>query len=113
MQLLNRIIPVYRCYTNEYGLPDVRARTWHPGWFIPVWKYQIIYWLGFWKRYKSYQETLSFVYAFLINLPEESDEDILENIKILIRRDVDCGFECDYTEPYEFVPEADCPIHNI
>jgi len=24
----------------------------------------------------------------------------------------DCGCACGYTEPYGFVPEADCPIHD-
>jgi hypothetical protein len=23
-----------------------------------------------------------------------------------------CGFICGYTEPYGFVPEAGCPIHD-
>lgn len=24
----------------------------------------------------------------------------------------DCGLACGYIEPYGFVPEADCPIHD-
>lgn len=24
----------------------------------------------------------------------------------------ECGLNCGYTEPYGFVPEADCPIHD-
>ena len=25
----------------------------------------------------------------------------------------DCGYGCDWVSPYGFVPEADCPIHDI
>lgn len=25
----------------------------------------------------------------------------------------DCGLNCGYVAPYGFVPEADCPIHDI
>jgi hypothetical protein len=24
----------------------------------------------------------------------------------------ECGFACDWTPPYGFVPEADCPVHD-
>ncbi len=111
MQLLNRIIPVYQHYTNEYGLPGVRARTWHPGWFIPVWKYQIVYWLGFWQRYKNYQNTLIAI-NIVLNQKHSDAPDAITKIAEIIG-DVDCGFVCGFTEPYGFVPEADCPIHDI
>ena len=25
----------------------------------------------------------------------------------------DCGCVCGYTEPFGFVPEAECPIHDV
>ena len=25
----------------------------------------------------------------------------------------ECGYACAWTEPYGFVPEADCPIHDV
>ena len=25
---------------------------------------------------------------------------------------LECGYECGYTEPYGFVPEGGCPIHD-
>lgn len=25
----------------------------------------------------------------------------------------DCGNECGFVEPYGFVPEADCPVHDV
>lgn len=111
MQMLNRIIPVYQKYTNEYGLKGLRARTWHLGWFIPIWKLQVIYWFGTWKRYKNHKSILYEINSIINDADMVSDRK-LHLVEIVIKRDVDCGFECGYAEPYGFVPEDGCPIHD-
>lgn len=34
-------------------------------------------------------------------------------VKIWFAKTGNCGLACDWVEPYGFVPEADCPIHDV
>lgn len=113
LNLLTKVIPVYVNYTTKDGNSAVRARTWHPSWFIPVFKIWFNYWLGFWKRYKSYQATLHGISLVIHNLSNELNpvEMKLDSIREILDK-CDCGFECEYVETYGFVPEAGCPIHD-
>lgn len=80
--------------------------------FILVWKDKIIYWLGFWKRYKGYQASLQAI-NIILNMKEE-DANSVRNILSLMLSNIDCGYKCDYNhyEPFEFVPKDGCFIHD-
>lgn len=107
--MLSRIISPYVKYTTPDGLSGIRVRTWHPAWFVPVLKIQLRYWLGFYQRYKSYKKSLRNIAKVLCFYKKEEQSEQIVKILLL----VDCGFECGHTEPYGFVPEAGCPIHDI
>jgi hypothetical protein len=96
----------YVSYITKEGFSGVRARTWHPAWFIPVFKIWLRYWLDAPKRYKAYQRALSDIFVILHN-----DNPSIDTLTKIIRN-VECGHECGYEEPYGFVREAGCPIHD-
>lgn len=100
---------MYRKFTTADGLTGVEVRTWHPGWWIPYWKNKIVYWLGAWQRYKSHTESLAFINEIL---NENVQINKITEITAVIQC-VECGFECGHVEPYGFVPEDGCPIHNV
>ncbi len=101
---------MYRKFITADGLTGVEVRTWHPGYWVPIWKYKIVYWLGFWKRYESYQDALGTIVEIL-DMDDESIDYKSANTGIV--QCINCGFECDYVELYGFVPEDGCPIHNV
>lgn len=41
----------------------------------------------------------------------KSYEDLVEELPIP-PESIDCGYNCGITEPYGFVPEDGCPIHD-
>lgn len=99
----------YIYYTNEYGLPGVRVRMWHPAIFIPRFRIKIEYLLGTYKRYKSQQKTLTEINKIFSEPWDVQNK--LSEIEALVQM-VDCGYECEWVKPYGFVPEAGCPIHE-
>lgn len=101
------MIPIYKSYITEDGNKGIKARLWHPDWFMPILKTSVVYWLGFWRRYKKYQEAL----ALINNILRYDNQYQIDGISGIINN-IDCGFECAYTKPYGFVPEASCPIHD-
>lgn len=110
MRILNKVVPVYVKYTTKDNLPGVRARTWHPVWFIPMWKIKIGYWIGVWRREATFQEALVSI-NLTINNNDMTPGTRLKTIEDIIQN-MNCGFECNFVEPYGFVPEAGCPIHD-
>lgn len=110
LKLLSSIIPVYVQYKTESGNNAVRARTWHPSWFIPVLSMGLRYQLDLLKRYKAYQVALA-----QINQSIHSDKLGQKSKVIAVTRiieELECGYDCEFVEPYGFVPGAGCPIHD-
>lgn len=107
LSLLDKIIPVYIGYRTKEGYTGVRARTWHPAWFIPVWLDKIRYWSKFPKRYREYQDALIKINRILLSEQNTRLKQIEE-----VMTSLDCGYNCDFMDHYGFVPEAGCPIHD-
>jgi len=58
---------------------------------------------------------MSEIYADIEIFTDKSDivEECIDRLKKLHKWETtDCGYECGYVEPYGFVPEADCPVHD-
>ena len=48
-----------------------------------------------------------------VTFPTDSELQHEEYMTALIKMSLgDCDRECRYTEPYGWVPEADCPVHD-
>src|SRR5919108_172785 len=103
VQLLEKVVPVWVNYTTPEGHTAVRARAWHPAWFIPYWRLKLREVFYYPKRYREYRRALQEISreAYSGQCSRERVIDILRNIQ--------CGYECDFVEPYGFVPEAGCP----
>lgn len=114
MNVLTKIIPVYVNYTTKDGNPGVRARTWHPAWFMPVFKIWLRYWMDAPRRYKAYQNALAQIGRYTTpGAPVDKVACVVTINKIAeIIESIECGYDCDYEKPYGFVPEAGCPIHD-
>lgn len=108
MNLISKIFSPYVRGVNEYGLPKVSARTWHPAWFIPFLRHELEYKLGYFRRYKAYQKALSELSQLLSG---GYSMEVAEDIEAIIMN-LDCGFECGLAIPYGWVPEAGCLIHD-
>lgn len=90
-------------YTNEYGLPAVKVRQWHPAIFVPNFMRWLRYWSGAWGRYREYEKELREMYKLCLR-----EGFITGRLQFM-----NCGYECSWTDPYGFVPEDGCPIHNV
>jgi len=53
--------------------------------------------------------------VFLWSIRMTADEylDMVSTVGGLTKRAADCGYACGYQEPYGFVPEAGCPVHDV
>jgi len=46
-------------------------------------------------------------------IPSKHELQHEEQMTAMIKHDTsECGYECCYTEPYGWVPEAGCPVHD-
>lgn len=98
----------YVNFTNEWGLPGVKVRKWHPAIFVPQFRYWFRYWRGAISRYKSYERALADITKTLENYTELGCFDIED-----ITRSIECGYACDFDSEYGFVPEDGCPVHDV
>lgn len=103
--LIEKILPVWIAYVSSEGYPGVRARTWHPLWFIPNWRHRLSYRLRTFAIRKEYLRALQ-------EINREVNRGCSPDALKRILQGIDCGCGCEFRETYGFVPEAGCPVHD-
>ena len=64
-----------------------------------------------WNSYKTLSTQLLESFEAFTKVLNETMHPIIKNL-IEVFNSFDCGHECHWVEPYGWVPEADCPIHD-
>ena len=65
-----------------------------------------------WRQIREFRLSLDYSH-----LPSTQDRGLVPAAKRLVyhflNRRINCGYECAWVYPYGWVPEADCPEHDV